>query len=203
MTPCAVSVSVERGLAYWPAKRPMRVTRFLPPCTSTRLICSRIFSLLAIADDSQSSKLSEQSPPCSRNRSPRVASASWCLRFSISQLVTSGGSRASCSSVRWSASGFGYTGCWAAGLACHEVGDQLPRAAFVSAAVCIFRLESKVGYSAPKVKVCSPAGRLESRPRPQGPFKFGMKLQQDLAGADSAYARQARPARLREIDVTV
>ena len=29
--PSRVSMSVERGLAYWPAKRPMRMTRFLPP----------------------------------------------------------------------------------------------------------------------------------------------------------------------------
>ena len=32
-------------------------------CTNTRLIWSRIFSLLAMAEDSQSEKLSEQSPP--------------------------------------------------------------------------------------------------------------------------------------------
>src|SRR5271169_7065010 len=35
---------------------------FFKPCSSTRLICSRIFSRLAMLSDSQSSKLSAQSP---------------------------------------------------------------------------------------------------------------------------------------------
>ena len=35
--------------------RPMRVTAILLPCVSTRLICSRIFSLLKIVSGSQSS----------------------------------------------------------------------------------------------------------------------------------------------------
>jgi hypothetical protein len=95
VTPPRVSVSVDRGLAYCPANRPTRMTRFLPLWVSTSPICSSIFSLYAIEPDSQSAKLSEQSPPCSRNRSPRVASASCCFRVSISQLVTSGGSRES------------------------------------------------------------------------------------------------------------
>ena len=38
----------------------------MSPCSSTRLICSRILSFFAIWSDSQSSKVSAQSPPCSR-----------------------------------------------------------------------------------------------------------------------------------------
>ena len=48
VTPLRVSVSAERGLAYWPAMRPTRMMGFLSPCSSTRLICSRILSFLAI-----------------------------------------------------------------------------------------------------------------------------------------------------------
>ncbi len=42
-------------------------------CSSTRLICSSTFSCLAMRSDSQSAKLSAQSPPCSRKASPRCA----------------------------------------------------------------------------------------------------------------------------------
>ena len=114
----------------------MRMTRFLPPCTSTRLICSRILSLLAMAADSQSSKLSEQSPPCSRKRSPRVASASWCLRFSISQLVTSGGRFASWLSALLERFGVRIDRLLGGGLALPGVGDQARAVAAGSALIC-------------------------------------------------------------------
>jgi hypothetical protein len=76
VTPPRVSESVERGFAYWPAMRPIRTIGFFVPWTSTRLICSRIFSFAAIGSERQSSKLSAQSPPCSTNASPRAAFAS-------------------------------------------------------------------------------------------------------------------------------
>jgi hypothetical protein len=92
-------------LAYWPAKRPIRVTGRRVPCTSTRLIWSRILSLAAIESERQSSKVSAQSPPWSRKRSPRAAAASCSLRFSISDEVTSGGNRDSRSTTASTAAG--------------------------------------------------------------------------------------------------
>src|SRR5205814_1785064 len=55
--------------------RPTRMMGFFSPCSSTRLICSRILSFLAMVSDSQSANASAQSPPCSRNASPRGAAA--------------------------------------------------------------------------------------------------------------------------------
>ena len=43
------SKSDERGLAYCPAKRPMRMTGHWAPCTSARLICSMILSAVGDA----------------------------------------------------------------------------------------------------------------------------------------------------------
>ena len=48
MTPSRVSSLAERGLAYCPAKRPMRITGFCAPTTSTRLICSSTLSMLVM-----------------------------------------------------------------------------------------------------------------------------------------------------------
>ncbi len=100
-------MSVERGLAYCPAKRPTRTTGSCSPCTSTRLICSSTFSRLEISPDSQSEKLSAQSPPCSTKRLPSCASASCFFSAKISHEVTSGGNRPSSSTARSSASASG------------------------------------------------------------------------------------------------
>src|SRR5690606_32402880 len=103
-------MSAERGLAYWPAKRPTLTTGRRRPWTSTRLICSSTLSRLEMVPDSQSLKFSAQSPPCSRKRLPSWASASCRLSAKISHEVTSGGSLRSSASVDSSASGSGYTG---------------------------------------------------------------------------------------------
>src|SRR6185295_20159983 len=94
------------------------------PWTSTRLICSRILSLLAMASEVQSSKLSAQSPPWRRKRSPRAASASCVFSRSISHEVTSGGRLDSSRNTSASRAASGYTGCCSAGTACQEAGDQ-------------------------------------------------------------------------------
>jgi hypothetical protein len=107
VTPSLVSRSAERGLAYWPAMRPMRTTGRRVPWTSTRLICIKIFSFAAIESDRQSSKLSAQSPPCSTNASPRAAAASCVRSPSISHDVTSGGSRCISANTRSNAAASG------------------------------------------------------------------------------------------------
>ncbi len=99
-----VSTSAERGLAYWPAMRPMRITFLRVPWTSTSDICRRILSLPAIEAARQSSKLSAQSPPWSTNASPRAARASSPRSRSTSHDVMSGGSRPISSTTRASAS---------------------------------------------------------------------------------------------------
>src|SRR5690606_11502740 len=117
-------MSAERGLAYWPAKRPTRTTGSFSPCTSTRLICSSTLSRLEMTSELHSAKVSAQSPPCSRNRLPSCASASCCLSARISREVTSGGSARSSSRVAASASASGYVGICSACLLRQLDGDQ-------------------------------------------------------------------------------
>ena len=107
MTPFRVSMSAERGLAYWPAMRPTRITGRRVPWTSTRLICIRIFSFDEIASGLQSSNDSAQSPPWSRKVSPAAARASCSRRLSTSHDVTRGGRRRMLCTTRASASGSG------------------------------------------------------------------------------------------------
>src|SRR2546421_9337234 len=98
--------------------RPTRMMGFFSPCSSTRLICSRILSFLAMVSDSQSANASAQSPPCKRNASPRWAAARRPRNVSISQETTIGGSRETCATIRSSARGSAYTGCCWAGRVC-------------------------------------------------------------------------------------
>src|SRR5579872_4619085 len=100
---------------------------FFMPCNSTRLICRRIFRRRAMLSDSQSPKLSAQSPPCNRKCSPRCAAASFARSASISQETTSGGRRLNCATARSSALASAYWGCWAAGRLCQLAGCQLVR----------------------------------------------------------------------------
>jgi len=58
--------------------RPTRMMGFLRPCSSTRLICSRILSFLAMVSDSQSANTSAQSPPCSRKASAALGGGQAC-----------------------------------------------------------------------------------------------------------------------------
>src|ERR1700720_4732960 len=101
---------------------------FFRPCNSTRLICNKIFRRLAMLSDSQSSKLSAQSPPCSRNCSPPCAWPNFARSASISQETTKGGSRLNEATARSSATGSGYFGCWVAGRLCQLAGCQLVKA---------------------------------------------------------------------------
>ena len=101
---------------------------FFKPCNSTRLICSRIFRRLAILSDSQSSKLSAQSPPCSRNCSPRCAWASFARSASISQDTTRGGRRLKEATARSNACASEYLGCWVARRLCQLAGCQFVKA---------------------------------------------------------------------------
>src|SRR3546814_13987870 len=89
VTPSRVSLSAERGLAYWPAKRPTRTTGRRMPCTSTRLICSSTLSRLEMTSELQSLQFSAQSPPCSRQRLPSSASATCCLSAALSHAASS------------------------------------------------------------------------------------------------------------------
>ncbi|SPE25404.1 hypothetical protein SBA3_1190024 [Candidatus Sulfopaludibacter sp. SbA3] len=117
----------ERGLAYCPANRPMRITGFLAPTTSTRLICSSSLSMLVMRGGLQSTRRSAQSPPCNTNRLPTAASASCCRSCTISQLTTRGGSWRNSARTRSTATGSGYSGCCNAGNCRHESGCQLER----------------------------------------------------------------------------
>ena len=76
MTSPRVSVSLERGLANWPAMRPIFTTGIEAPYVSTTAICSTVFTRLRIWSAVAPAKVSAQSPPCSRNASPREAAAS-------------------------------------------------------------------------------------------------------------------------------
>jgi hypothetical protein len=78
--------------------------------------------------DSQSSKLSAQSPPCSRNCSPRCAWASLARRASTYQDTTKGGNRLNEATARSSACGSEYLGCWVAGRLCQLAGCQFVKA---------------------------------------------------------------------------
>src|SRR5262249_36653774 len=122
VTPLRVSVSSERGLAYWPAKRPTRITGFLAPCVSTRLICSRIFNLRVMSSAEQSERLSAQSPPCSRNRLPTAASPICCFNAATSHEVTRGGKLGGRRATAARSCAGEYTGCCSAGFARHEPG---------------------------------------------------------------------------------
>ena len=64
--PSRVSVALDRGLAYWPAKRPMRITGRRAPITSTMDICNSTFSRLVMRAARQSTALEHKLPPCRR-----------------------------------------------------------------------------------------------------------------------------------------
>src|SRR5579872_313168 len=90
-----------------------------------RLICSRTLILFVMVGESHLSKLSAQSPPCSRNRSPRTASASSDFKCSTSHEVTSGGSFAIWETIRSTSSGQWYSTPCASGLVFQESGAHV------------------------------------------------------------------------------
>src|SRR5262249_56137795 len=69
-------------------------------------------TLLALGSE----KLSAQSPPCSRNPSPRATLPSAFLRLRASPAKTSGGKPASCCSTASNAALSGYSGTWVIGF---------------------------------------------------------------------------------------
>ena len=79
VTPSRVSVSELRGLAYCPAMRPILITGRLAPYVSTTAICRIVLILLRMLSAVAVLNVSAQSPPWSRNASPRPAAAS-CAR---------------------------------------------------------------------------------------------------------------------------
>src|ERR1700692_3257632 len=113
------------------------MTGFFRPCSRTRLICSKIFRRRAMLSDSQSSKLSAQSPPCSRNCSPRCALANLSRSASISHDTTSGGRRLNAATVRSNARWSAYLGCWVAGRPCQLAGCQLVNARLLDIAAML------------------------------------------------------------------
>jgi hypothetical protein len=70
-------------------------------------ICSMTLNVSRIVSAENSAKLSAQSPPCSRNASPRLAAASSAFRRRASPAKTSGGYFDSCASTPPSASASG------------------------------------------------------------------------------------------------
>ena len=115
VTPSRVSSFELRGLAYCPAIRPILMIGRLAPYVSTTAICRIVLILLRMLSAVASANVSAQSPPCSKNASPRPAAASRPLSTSASPANTSGGRVASrvVTRVTWSASG--QVGCWATG----------------------------------------------------------------------------------------
>src|SRR5436190_2816417 len=97
---------------------------FLSPTSITSDICSKILSFWTTLSEVHSSKLSAQSPPCSRNASPLCAFASCDFKFSTSQVVTIGGRLLSCASALSRCARSRYTGCWAACRLCQLAGCQ-------------------------------------------------------------------------------
>ncbi len=65
-------------------------------------------------------KVSAQSPPWSRNASPRLTAASLSVSASHSPAKTSGGNDRSRATAASTAAGSGYAGCWAAPRACRS-----------------------------------------------------------------------------------
>src|SRR5215218_8224366 len=116
----SASSSDERGLAYWPATRPTLTTGTLAPYVRTTAICSSVRVVLCRCGSVLRSKVSEQSPPWSRNALPCATSASRVRRSSTSVGATIGGTVESVARTASSAARSGHRGCWAAGRSRHR-----------------------------------------------------------------------------------
>src|SRR5690606_5193765 len=97
--------------------------------------------------DVHSSKLSAQSPPCSRKASPRWALASSAFSASISHVVTIGGRAARRASAASSRAASLYVGCCAAGRRCQLAGCH-------SVGICVMGAEL---YREPRQKAAGSA----------------------------------------------
>src|SRR5689334_9270777 len=112
VTPSRVSSPELRGLAYWPAIRPTFTTGTLAAYCRTTDICSSTRSLARMFSAVTPSNVSAQSPPWSRNASPRATAPTFSVRSSHSPANTSGGSLRSWLITCSSATGSGHSGCW-------------------------------------------------------------------------------------------
>src|SRR4051795_5055911 len=109
-----------RGLAYCPATRPTLTTGTLAPYVRTTAICSRVRVVACRCGSVLRSKVSAQSPPCSRNALPWATSASCSRSVSTSAGATIGRTDDSVGRTAWSAPRSGHRGCWAAGSSRHR-----------------------------------------------------------------------------------
>ena len=89
--PSTTSVGADLGLANCPAIRPTLTTGTLAPYVNTIAICSMTLNVSRIKSALNCSKLSAQSPPCSRNASPRDAAPRAAFRRLASPANTNGG----------------------------------------------------------------------------------------------------------------
>ena len=88
-------MSAERGLANWPAIRPIFTTGMPAPKVSTTAICSSTRKESRILSAWKSANASAQSPPWSTKPRPAQTSASRSLSVRASPANTSGGQVAS------------------------------------------------------------------------------------------------------------
>src|SRR3954454_7026588 len=109
-----------RGLAYCTATRPTLTTGTLAPYVRTTAICSSVRVVACRCGSVFRSKVSAQSPPCSRNAFPCATSASWRRNVSTSAGATIGGTVERVDSTASSAARSGHSGCWAAGSDRHR-----------------------------------------------------------------------------------
>ena len=92
MTPARVSSPELRGLAYWPAIRPILTIGTCAAYVSTTAIESSVRSLPWMLAAVTPSNVSAQSPPCRMNASPAATLAILVRSLSHSAAKTSGGS---------------------------------------------------------------------------------------------------------------
>ncbi len=105
--PSWVSTSSERGLANWPAMRPIFTTGRSAPKVSTVAMLRKTQNVSRILLAVNSAKLSAQSPPWSRKALPSATCARLDIKLRASPANTSGGWVFSRASTADSAAGSG------------------------------------------------------------------------------------------------
>ena len=138
MTSPCVSVSDERGLANWPAMRPIFTTGSEAPNVRTTAIWSSTRKVSRMMLAVKSEKLSAQSPPCRTNALPSDAWARCALSRRASPANTSGGYLPIRASIAASFVWSGYVGTWRIGHSRQESGVQT-RAGMVSGMTGLLR----------------------------------------------------------------
>ena len=107
VTPSRVSVPALRGLANWPASRPILTTGTCAAYVSTTAMDNRVRSLPWMFAAVTPSRVSAQSPPWRTNASPAATLAIFCRSSSHSPAKTSGGSVRSFATTSSTAAGSG------------------------------------------------------------------------------------------------